>query len=259
MLLPRQELTKDEIEEALARQLRELLGAAEAKKAEMESSVESRLDMEIRELGINLEQCERILRHPIPTSYTRHTSRLVSIWTITLPLALWPMLGPATLPATLVISYSMLAIEDIGVMIEEPFDILPLWKYAEDIDEAAEIGIDAGKRERRALLEEQRRKAEWTSSERSIASSTMTPGTTAVGSGLSVASTGSSTPMSSSQSKVETSGGTSGSQASDNLGSSKVVDEGSSAIAHDSSIGEAQDSSIATRRNPDPNAPPPPY
>eukprot|EP00471_Norrisiella_sphaerica_P013520 CAMPEP_0184499954 /NCGR_PEP_ID=MMETSP0113_2-20130426/43074_1 /TAXON_ID=91329 /ORGANISM="Norrisiella sphaerica, Strain BC52" /LENGTH=684 /DNA_ID=CAMNT_0026888093 /DNA_START=113 /DNA_END=2167 /DNA_ORIENTATION=+ len=172
------DLSPDEIEEELSRQLNELMGPVEAKKvlqvksnrplrilqmmskivgqADLDPVISNRLDTEIRELEIMFGTCERILRHPIPTSYTRHTSRLVFIWTLVLPLGLWPMLGLATTPAALVLSFSMLAIEDIGVMIEEPFEILPLWRYVEDIDEAAELAIFAAKLDRKQAQEEKR-------------------------------------------------------------------------------------------------------
>lgn len=33
--------------------------------------------------------CERIVRYPIPLSYTRHTSRFMLLWLAFLPIALW--------------------------------------------------------------------------------------------------------------------------------------------------------------------------
>ncbi|KAK9834162.1 hypothetical protein WJX81_003973 [Elliptochloris bilobata] len=70
--------------------------------------------------------CERILKTPIPLSYTRHTSRFLVIWLIFLPLTLWPTAGWTTVPATTIIAFLLLGIEEIGVQIEEPFSILPL-------------------------------------------------------------------------------------------------------------------------------------
>eukprot|EP00913_Durusdinium_trenchii_P020505 g19263.t1 len=42
--------------------------------------------------------------------------------------------GTLTVPITLVISFFMLGIEDIGSRVEQPFDVLPLWQYCEDIE-----------------------------------------------------------------------------------------------------------------------------
>jgi putative membrane protein len=70
--------------------------------------------------------CERILRAPIPVSYTRHTARFLFVWLTTLPFALWPSCGWAAIPLTGVIAGVLGGIEEIGVQCEEPFGILPL-------------------------------------------------------------------------------------------------------------------------------------
>ena len=77
---------------------------------------------------------ERVLRTPLPTSFTRHTSRLLVIWDCLLPFAMYPIMGPyLTLPACLITSYAVLGIEDVGVQLEEPFDVLPLRQYSDGI------------------------------------------------------------------------------------------------------------------------------
>ncbi|PSC69999.1 low-CO2 inducible [Micractinium conductrix] len=70
--------------------------------------------------------CERILRTPIPLSYTRHTSRFMMIWLTLLPFTLWDSCRWAMVPISLIVSFLLLGIEEIGVSIEEPFTILPL-------------------------------------------------------------------------------------------------------------------------------------
>ena len=52
--------------------------------------------------------CERLLRTPIPVSYTRHTSRFLLIWLTILPLALYAKLAWATVPAVGFISLLLL-------------------------------------------------------------------------------------------------------------------------------------------------------
>ena len=55
-------------------------------------------------------------------------------------------------PVSLLISYMMLGIEDIGSRIENPFQVLPLWQYCDVIDASctqllshdAELGTSAG-------------------------------------------------------------------------------------------------------------------
>jgi len=80
---------------------------------------------------------ERVLRTALPTGFTRHSSRLMFLWSNGLPFALYPAMGPLlTLPASIVTSYAVLGIEDIGVQLEEPFDILPLRQYSDGMFDA---------------------------------------------------------------------------------------------------------------------------
>ena len=58
--------------------------------------------------------------------------RLMCLWSLTLPLAMYPLTGPIwTLPFSVLLSYVVLSIEDIGVEIEEPFYVLPMRQYTE--------------------------------------------------------------------------------------------------------------------------------
>mmetsp|Transcript_29330 Transcript_29330/g.56762 ORF Transcript_29330/g.56762 Transcript_29330/m.56762 type:complete len:542 (+) Transcript_29330:68-1693(+) len=94
------------------------------------------VDRSIAILHNVLGNCEKIIRTPIYTSYTRFTSRFLWLWCSTLPLALYPMLGPlGTPPASLIIAFFMLGIEDIGSRVEQPFDVMPLWQYCQMIDQ----------------------------------------------------------------------------------------------------------------------------
>lgn len=56
----------------------------------------------------------------------------MSLWSLSLPLALYPLTGPHwTLPFSVILSFVVLSIEDIGAEIEEPFHVLPLRQYTE--------------------------------------------------------------------------------------------------------------------------------
>lgn len=77
--------------------------------------------------------CERIHRTPIPTAFTRHTSRFLFVWCHAMPFVLWPVVGSATPFASAFISWAMLGTEDIGVQVEEPFAVLPLFQYCQGI------------------------------------------------------------------------------------------------------------------------------
>ncbi len=68
-----------------------------------------------------LAGCERLLRAPIPVSYTRHTSRFLGVWLTLLPFALYESCGVWTVPVVAGISAVLCGIEEIGVHVEEPF------------------------------------------------------------------------------------------------------------------------------------------
>lgn len=92
------------------------------------------MDEQVQRLVGRLGMCERLLRTPIPTCFTRHTSRLFFFWSNLLPLAMYSSLGPiGVIPGSLLVSYSVLGIGDIGVQLEEPFNILPLRQYSDVI------------------------------------------------------------------------------------------------------------------------------
>ena len=92
------------------------------------------LDIQVGRLVKCVGGCETIQKTPIPTCLTRHTSRLLFVWSNMMPFAIYSSCGPFfTLPATIAISYSIMGIEDIGVQLEEPFNILPLRQLGEGI------------------------------------------------------------------------------------------------------------------------------
>jgi putative membrane protein len=77
---------------------------------------------------------ERILHTPLPTSFTRHTSRVMALWDVVVPFGMYPLMGPYfTVPVCLLTSYAVCGIDDIGVQLEEPFNVLPLFQYSDGI------------------------------------------------------------------------------------------------------------------------------
>jgi len=73
-------------------------------------------------LSAAIASCERLVKQPVPLSYTRHTSRFLSFYLFTLPLALVSHLGWATLPVMMLLSWSFVSVQEIGLFIENPFD-----------------------------------------------------------------------------------------------------------------------------------------
>jgi len=98
------------------------------------------LEGHVQTLVESLGGCERIQKTPIPSCFTRHTSRLLFVWSTLMPFAIYPACGPFfTLPSTIAISYSIMGIEDIGVQLEEPFNILPLRQYSDGVYDAIDF------------------------------------------------------------------------------------------------------------------------
>ena len=106
------------------------LGAA----APLRESHRIRLDENLTYFEDAVGSCERILRTPIPLSYTRHTSRFMVIWLSALPLGLYGTCGWATIPLACTIAFLLLGIDEIGVQIEEPFGLLPLDDLCAEIE-----------------------------------------------------------------------------------------------------------------------------
>ena len=99
---------------------------------------QSLFDAIISRLMDALGACERIHNTPLPFAYMVHLRRTLIIFLATMPLAIVKDLGWATIPATLLISYVMLGVEEIGVEIEDPFGTndndLPLQSICENIE-----------------------------------------------------------------------------------------------------------------------------
>jgi len=93
-------------------------------KSEISNFYKARMDDNITAFEDDLGKCERIFKTPIPLAYTRMTSRFLLIWLSFVPMALYPSTGWASVPATLFIAVLFLAIEEVGVSIEEPFSII---------------------------------------------------------------------------------------------------------------------------------------
>lgn len=75
----------------------------------------------VGELVNCLGMAERILLTPVPASYSRHTSRFLSLYMLTLPFVLVQQLGVFTVPAIAALCWGLFSIEEIGHLIEEPF------------------------------------------------------------------------------------------------------------------------------------------
>ncbi|XP_052191738.1 UPF0187 protein At3g61320, chloroplastic-like [Diospyros lotus] len=96
----------------------QLLNLEESKRNLLESKISCFYE------GIGV--CEQLVGIPIPLSYTRLTSRFLVLWHLTLPIILWDDCNWIVVPATFVSAASLFCIEEVGVLIEEPFPMLAL-------------------------------------------------------------------------------------------------------------------------------------
>eukprot|EP00930_Biecheleria_cincta_P017558 TRINITY_DN1391_c0_g1_i3.p1 TRINITY_DN1391_c0_g1~~TRINITY_DN1391_c0_g1_i3.p1 ORF type:complete len:483 (-),score=83.54 TRINITY_DN1391_c0_g1_i3:222-1601(-) len=83
--------------------------------------------------------CENIFATPIPVAYSKHTTTFLYLWLFFLPWALEGSLGVGVVFAQQLLSFFLLGIEDIGVQIEQPFDVLPLKKICFKISNEGQI------------------------------------------------------------------------------------------------------------------------
>ena len=76
----------------------------------------------ISELCEAVSECEKLRCTPIPLSYSRHTSRFFSLFSLSLPFSLLQDMSAWLVPPVVVfISWILFATEEIGLIIEEPF------------------------------------------------------------------------------------------------------------------------------------------
>jgi len=108
-------------------------------------TIQMQMEERIYDLETCVGICERIFGSPIPPTYTRHTSRVLSLFLALLPLGLVGLgLPPASLVAsTSLITYVLVGIDEIGVEIEHPFPLLPMQQlaFALQRDVCAQVGM----------------------------------------------------------------------------------------------------------------------
>ncbi|EOX95982.1 PREDICTED: UPF0187 protein At3g61320, chloroplastic [Theobroma cacao] len=92
----------------------------------LEESKRTMLESKISCFHEGIGVCEQLMGIPIPLSYTRLTSRFLVLWHLTLPIILWDDCHWIVVPATFISAASLFCIEEVGVLIEEPFPMLAL-------------------------------------------------------------------------------------------------------------------------------------
>lgn len=97
------------------------------------------LEGELSTLVDCLGACERIVKTPLPFPYVVHLRRALILYCLTLPLALVGSFSWMTIVASLLLTYILYGIEEIGVEIENPFEKeendLPLERICRTIED----------------------------------------------------------------------------------------------------------------------------
>ena len=102
-------------------------------------------DKSIIILGECTSICERIYSSPVPLVYTRHTARFLSLWALLLPCALYTTFDSqkwAIVPASAIIAFFLFGVDELALQLEEPFSILPLQVFVDEILETSAILVD---------------------------------------------------------------------------------------------------------------------
>jgi len=87
-----------------------------------------RLEEGLSDMMRGLSACDRILNTPAPLMFSRHATRLLTLFLVLLPLGLYPAMGVGTVFAEAIVAFALTGIEEVGISIEEPLSILPLEK-----------------------------------------------------------------------------------------------------------------------------------
>jgi len=101
-------------------------------------------DKSIIVLGDCTAICEKIYSSPVPLVYTRHTARFLSLWALLLPAALYSAFLEkgmvwAVLPASSILAFFLFGVDELAMQLEEPFSILPMHSFCDQILVASEI------------------------------------------------------------------------------------------------------------------------
>jgi putative membrane protein len=103
-----------------ASQLTEII--ADARKRNVIGDIQQQmLDADVQALIDNMGGCERIDSTPLPYAYAVHLRRALVLYCLTLPFALVNIFHEWTFLPTLIVSYVLIGIEEIGTEIEGPF------------------------------------------------------------------------------------------------------------------------------------------
>ncbi|QDZ23615.1 hypothetical protein HOP50_11g61550 [Chloropicon primus] len=83
------------------------------------------LNEHIQKFNTHMGAMERILRCPMPIGYTCMIRTTIIFWMLTLPFALMPVFGYASIPIDIIITWFICGLEETAAELENPFGIDP--------------------------------------------------------------------------------------------------------------------------------------
>jgi len=111
----------------------QLLGAlrralhAQWREGNLPTHVHRKLEENVSELNLVASSCERLFSSPVPPTMSRHVVRCMVLWLFGLPLVLAGTMAPSAVGFwVFVTSYVFIGIEEVGVQVEQPFEIVPM-------------------------------------------------------------------------------------------------------------------------------------
>ncbi|GAX24511.1 hypothetical protein FisN_18Lh063 [Fistulifera solaris] len=113
---------------ALTSRLRQLCSVALHQSPFVHAGVALMIEERIRELETVYGACQRIFTSPIPPTYSRHLSRVLTTWLLVTPMSLIASGLPTITVAltTTLGAYVLIGIDEVGMEIENAFALLPL-------------------------------------------------------------------------------------------------------------------------------------
>lgn len=95
------------------------------------------IEANLKQLSGVATSCERLFTSPIPPTMSRHGLRSMTLWMFALPVvlsvsAISPIVNVAWTSA---IAFVYLGIDELGVQVEQPFRVIPMWQLCQLVQE----------------------------------------------------------------------------------------------------------------------------
>jgi len=95
--------------------------------ANLPPHIHRKLEEDVRQLDAIVGSCERLFSSPLPPTMSRHIVRCLQLWLMGFPFVLAGTMAPMAVAVwVFVVSYAFIGIDEVGVQVEQPFEIVPM-------------------------------------------------------------------------------------------------------------------------------------